>query len=757
METCAKFWMCHENPHWSVRKVYPYVLKKALSVPCAPLGRAQSYIRCTPVRQDVYITRQVLTADYSEAILTFSGPDIVANRYNHEIGWTVATRTVLRRRPDEKFLKKQLLVLKLLRHISEPIQDAELHSIKSSYDPISYLANYDCPDCVRSLVRDLDNGMFLNREEIFSLFHPEHRRQMVTLFEALYGAKDYDTFFSTAVYFRDRVNPRQFLYAFSVALLHRKDCRGLVLPPAYEITPHMFLTTDVVRRAYQAKMTRVSDSSLTAVKIIQTTETLVEISSPTVIPMKFTGSVNNPEQRVAYFGEDIGINSHHSHWHMDFPFWWKKSYPVDKDRKGELFFYMHHQMVARFDAERLSNNLPMVEPLDFNQKIVEGFAPGAMYHNGQEFPVRPDNMMFGDLPWRSVHEMKLFEGRIRDAITSGFIKTIIESSENSINRAYYGQLHNDAHVLLSKVTDNQQKYGVPPGVMEHFETATRDPAFFRLHKHIDNLFKLHKDLLPPYSKDELDFPGVKIEAVKVVGMSKASTPNTLVTYFDESHIDLGNCVEGTDKVDVDIKAVVSRLNHEPFKYVITVHSNKKVTGVVRMFLAPKYDWFGQEIPFRDARWSVIELDRFPVKLNAGDNVITRNSEDSIVTIPEPRSFPELLHEVQQALKGDEEYIVDKHYRHCGIPHRLLLPKGRTEGMAYKLLIVITDYSKDAIHPKIQPEDVEDYSSLGYCGVMEGKIPDSKPMGYPFDRPIQSMDNFFTPNFKVLDLTIKNVN
>nr|CAD7445354.1 unnamed protein product [Timema bartmani] len=447
----------------------------------------------------VYITRQVLTADYSEAILTFSGPDIVANRYNHEIGWTVAARPVLRRRPDEKFLKKQLLVLKLLRHISEPIQDAELHSIKSSYDPINYLSNYNCPDCVRSLVRDLDQGMFLHREEIFSLFDPVHRRQMVTLFEALYGAKDYDTFFSTAVYFRDRVNPRQFLYAFSVALLHRKDCRGLVLPPAYEITPHMFLTTDVVRRAYQAKMTK----------------------SPTVIPMKFTGSVNNPEQRVAYFGEDIGINSHHSHWHMDFPFWWKKSYPVDKDRKGELFFYMHHQMVARFDAERLSNNLPMVEPLDFSQKIVEGFAPGAMYHNGQEFPVRPDNIMFGDLPWRSVHEMKLFEGRIRDAITSGFIKTvdgvaylnnsggintlgeIIESSENSINRAFYGQLHNDAHVLLSKVTDNQQKYGVPPGVMEHFETATRDPAFFRLHKHIDNLFKLHKDLLPPYSRDEV--------------------------------------------------------------------------------------------------------------------------------------------------------------------------------------------------------------------------------------------------------------
>lgn len=42
-----------------------------------------------------------------------------------------------------------------------------------------------------------------------------------------------------------------------------------------------------------------------------------------------------------------------------------------------------------------------------------------------------------------------------------------------------------------------------PGVMEHFETATRDPAFFRLHKYIDNLFKMHKDLLPPYTRDEV--------------------------------------------------------------------------------------------------------------------------------------------------------------------------------------------------------------------------------------------------------------
>jgi hypothetical protein len=106
-------------------------------------------------------------------------------------------------------------------------------------------------------------GKLLERDSIFILFHPRHRAQMVALFEMLYSATDYDTFFKAAVWARDRTNPRQFLYAFSVALLHREDCRGVILPPAYEITPHMFLTTDVVRRAYQAKMTRVSGNKLT--------------------------------------------------------------------------------------------------------------------------------------------------------------------------------------------------------------------------------------------------------------------------------------------------------------------------------------------------------------------------------------------------------------------------------------------------------------------------------------------------------------
>jgi hypothetical protein len=47
------------------------------------------------------------------------------------------------------------------------------------------------------------------------------------------------------------------------------------------------------------------------------------------------------------------------------------------DRQGELFLYMHNQMLARYDAERLSNARPRVKAFgpDFTASIPEGYSP----------------------------------------------------------------------------------------------------------------------------------------------------------------------------------------------------------------------------------------------------------------------------------------------------------------------------------------------------------------------------------------------
>lgn len=58
-------------------------------------------------------------------------------------------------------------------------------------------------------------------------------------------AKTADDLFSIAVYARDRVNPYMFIYAFSVALLHRKDTRGLKIPNNIQAFPDKFFDSQV--------------------------------------------------------------------------------------------------------------------------------------------------------------------------------------------------------------------------------------------------------------------------------------------------------------------------------------------------------------------------------------------------------------------------------------------------------------------------------------------------------------------------------
>lgn len=51
-----------------------------------------------------------------------------------------------------------------------------------------------------------------------------------------------------------------------------------------------------------------------------------------------------PSLRLWYFREDMGVNLHHWHWHLVYPFEASDERIVNKDRRGELFYYMHQQV-----------------------------------------------------------------------------------------------------------------------------------------------------------------------------------------------------------------------------------------------------------------------------------------------------------------------------------------------------------------------------------------------------------------------------
>lgn len=63
------------------------------------------------------------------------------------------------------------------------------------------------------------------------------------------GMRTRDDFLAAAVYCRDRMNPYLFIYAFSVAILHRPDTRNIAIPPLSEVFPEKYMDSEVFARA----------------------------------------------------------------------------------------------------------------------------------------------------------------------------------------------------------------------------------------------------------------------------------------------------------------------------------------------------------------------------------------------------------------------------------------------------------------------------------------------------------------------------
>lgn len=73
------------------------------------------------------------------------------------------------------------------------------------------------------------------------------------------------------------------------------------------------------------------------------------------------------------------------------------------------------------------------------------------------------------------------------------------------------------------------------------------------------------------------------------------------------------------------------------------------------------------------------FDTFIILVNAGTNKLVRKSSDSAVTIPDRVPFATLIKEADKARSSSSEFP-EHNARACGLPQRLLLPKGNSEGM-----------------------------------------------------------------------------
>lgn len=120
----------------------------------------------------------------------------------------------------------------------------------------------------------------------------------------------------------------------------------------------------------------------------------------------------------------------------------------------------------------------------------------------------------------------------------------------------------------------------------------------------------------------------------------------------------------------------------------------------------------------------------------GTNKIERGSHESVYTVEDETPSDVLYKKVVKAVEGSETFTYTP--TRYGIPDRLALPKGKKEGMPFKLFVSVSPLEETQV------------------AHMETKwgpsVIDSRPLGWPLDRPVQNF-NFTVPNFYMKDVIV----
>jgi hypothetical protein len=117
----------------------------------------------------------------------------------------------------------------------------------------------------------------------------------------------------------------------------------------------------------------------------------------------------------------------------------------------------------------------------------------------------------------------------------------------------------------------------------------------------------------------------------------------------------------------------------------------------------------------------MEMDKFLLQLAANSKLVAYrpDTESSVVKRPAETSPADV-----SAGGGDPD---ENSYCDCGWPYTLLLPRGKQDGMEYRLLVLCTDAAVDRV------SHAEHCGSMSFCGAVD-RYPDARDMGYPFSRP-----------------------
>ena len=480
-----------------------------------------------------------------------------------------------------------------------------------------------------------------------------------------------------------------------------------------------------------------------------------------------TGAPAAGEDLLRYYRQDLDLSDHHLHWHALYN--WQK--PTE-GLQGRLFLYMHEQMLARYNTERHAAGLSLVQPFlkwddpsswsaafGVTDLPVDALAPWI----NPAWIKRPREGHYEDFDEKGRSPLRnagaaavktVLDGlrRVYDGIKNGSyanydaVGADLEASAPDLRND--GGPHNNGHDVLAKPPDEDDPNHF---VMASPEVAMTTPVFYRWHRAIDDFGWAWQE---SQGQDAARYVVPAARMRRGTGAAATRSPDVILAPRD--------IIAGIEKPGFDLDAwgetqfgganfeTVIDPARDLSELVTALRDDPAVPGLE--FLSIKADWVyclrirndsGADSSVTVRIWLAaldlatdrrnwIEMDKFVAAIpKGGRKVVSRGSWQSTVIRRKSVSEPMTLAETKDEFIDTGNQANESMWCECGLPYRLLLPRGTPAGMPFRFLVLLSDAQQDGTADALENAEC---GSVLYCGRENKTWPDNQEMGFPFHRP-----------------------
>ncbi|XP_055907157.1 larval serum protein 1 beta chain-like [Eupeodes corollae] len=382
---------------------------------------------------------------------------------------------------DKTLLEKQKFFFEMLRHVGEPLMLDEYmkHGEKLIFDESKYTM---IDEYMKMFYENYKMGELLAQDDFFSVVNKHHIKQATGLFHFFLNAKDWETLVDNIVWARMNCNQGMFVFALNMAVIHRADLAGIMLPTIYEIFPQMFFNGKLIMQAekfdwelwnkqimYEKQWLSIFEKKhaknmhdkqyhmkdfkmwqwwklmgldqdwhleekcilredMEAMKNDPKWMEWMNEMKMVWMPVDYSRDIEimNEESKLAYLTEDLGWNAYWYYLNMDYSMILDSNQiPLKKDRRGEWWLYNVQQILARYYMERLSHGMGEISELSWHGAIQMGYDPKLIAYNGIGFTMRKNYWEIeSHMNEEMLQKIMNMERRIIDALEYGKIKTL---------------------------------------------------------------------------------------------------------------------------------------------------------------------------------------------------------------------------------------------------------------------------------------------------------------------------------------------